>query len=165
MRPSSSSNEQLARILAAVGMGATWAVGWGFVGALVGLLIGILTPDGIEGTRIAGAIRAFVQAGFVCGGAFSVVLAIAGRRRTFDEMSLPRFAALGALGSLLGYVAFAASLGGGGAIFRPLGLVVASVMALLGAGSAAGSLALARRADDRELLDAGPDIDGIGLTK
>jgi len=34
-----------------------------------------------------------------------------------------------------------------------------------GAGSAAGSLALARRADDRELLDAGADVADIGLTE
>jgi hypothetical protein len=42
---------------------------------------------------------------------------------------------------------------------------VASVTALLGAGSAAGSLALARRADDRELLEHGADDADIGLTE
>ena len=41
----------------------------------------------------------------------------------------------------------------------------ASVLTLLGAGSAAGSLALARRADDRELLDASADVAEIGLTE
>ena len=44
-------------------------------------------------------------------------------------------------------------------------VIVASGVALMGAGSAAGSLALARRADDRELLDAGADNDDIGLTE
>ena len=43
--------------------------------------------------------------------------------------------------------------------------VVVGVATLLGAGSSAGSLALARRADDRELLDAGGDVDDIGLTE
>lgn len=33
------------------------------------------------------------------------------------------------------------------------------------AGSAAGSLALARMADDRELLDAGADVGEAGLTE
>ena len=33
------------------------------------------------------------------------------------------------------------------------------------AGSASGSLALARRADDRELLEAGADVADIGLTE
>ena len=40
-----------------------------------------------------------------------------------------------------------------------------SFVFLLGAGSAAGSLALARRTDDRELLDAGADVADIGLTE
>jgi hypothetical protein len=35
----------------------------------------------------------------------------------------------------------------------------------MGAGSAAGALALARRADDRELLERGADVADIGLTK
>jgi len=36
-------------------------------------------------------------------------------------------------------------------------------MTLLGAGSAAGSLALARKSEDRELLEAGEDA--LGLTE
>ena len=36
-----------------------------------------------------------------------------------------------------------------------------AIMALLGAGSAAGSLALARRAEDRELLEAGEEALGL----
>jgi hypothetical protein len=38
-------------------------------------------------------------------------------------------------------------------------------MMLMGAGSAAGSLALARRADDRELLEHSADVADIGLTE
>ena len=44
-----------------------------------------------------------------------------------------------------------------------LGLFV--VIPLLGASSAAGSLALARRADDRELLEHGADVADTGLTE
>ena len=44
-------------------------------------------------------------------------------------------------------------------------VLLIAVMTLLGAGSAAGSLALARRVDDRELLDAGADVADIGLTE
>lgn len=63
-------------------------------------------------------------------------------------MSLPRFAGWGAFGGLLlsGVVAWAA--GPGGEI-----LVVGPVFALAGAASAAGTLALARRAESRSLLD------------
>ncbi len=39
------------------------------------------------------------------------------------------------------------------------------IMGLLGAGSAAGSLALARRADDQELLESGEDVADAGLTE
>ena len=38
------------------------------------------------------------------------------------------------------------------------------IIVLLGAGSAAGSLALARRVDDQELLEAGEDVAEVGLT-
>jgi hypothetical protein len=68
-------------------------------------------------------------------------------------MSLPRFAGWGAVGGLLlsGTFAWAAGLGGEFLVLGP-------VFALAGAGCAAGSLALARRAEERELLDAGADV-------
>ena len=46
-----------------------------------------------------------------------------------------------------------------------VGLLRTGAVFLLGAGSAAGSLALARRADDRELLEHGADVADIGLTE
>ncbi len=76
-------------------------------------------------------------------------------------MSLPRFAFWGALGGLLLSMLF--FLLGGGVSLDSLGTY--SVTTLLGAGSAAGSLALARMADDRELLEAGADVADIGLTE
>jgi hypothetical protein len=83
--------------------------------------------------------------GFINGASFAAVLRIVEGRRRFDEMSLWRFAGLGAVGGLV------VSLLTGG------GFVVA--FTVLGAGSAAGSLALARRADD-PLLEPG---DAVGL--
>jgi hypothetical protein len=52
---------------------------------------------------------------------------------------------------------------GGGVSLDSLGTY--SVVTLLGAGSAAGSLALARRTDDQELLEHGADVADIGLTE
>ena len=52
-----------------------------------------------------------------------------------------------------------------GRVMGPMDFVLAGVATLLGAGSAAGSLALARRADDRELLEHGADVADIGLTE
>jgi hypothetical protein len=75
-------------------------------------------------------------------------------------MSLPRFAAWGAIGGLLlsGILAWAAGLGGEFLVLGP-------VFALSGAGCAAGSLALARRAEGREFLDASADEAGIAEDK
>ena len=39
------------------------------------------------------------------------------------------------------------------------------ILTLMAAGSAAGSLALARRADDQELLEDGADVADTGLTE
>jgi hypothetical protein len=40
-----------------------------------------------------------------------------------------------------------------------------ATMVLLGAGCAAGSLAVARSADEQELLEAGTDVGDVGLTE
>ena len=56
-------------------------------------------------------------------------------------------------------------LGAAGWSAGPAMLAPALVMAVLGAGSAAGSLALARRTDDLGLLEAAADIADVGLTE
>jgi hypothetical protein len=98
--------------------------------------------------------------GFLAGVTFSGVLGIVEGRRRFDQMSLPRFAAWGGVGGLLlaGTFAWAAGLGGEFLVLGP-------VFALAGAGSASGTLALARRAEDRESLEAGADAGAAGLTE
>ena len=144
----------LKRIRAALGMGLTWAVAWAVVGTMMGLVTSIF-GGGLE--DIVRGMVGFAMGGFIGGAAFSVVLRVAEGRRRFDEMSLPRFTAWGALGGLL---LSALLLPAGGLAFTLLAIGV-----LLGGGSAAGSLALARRTDDRELLDAGEDVADIGLTE
>ena len=164
----------LKRIRGAVGLGLTWAVGWSAIGAVFGLVyffrvIGLGSELSL-GVFMASYVRMFATLGFLGGAVFSTVLGITEGRRRFDELSLPRFAAWGALGGLLlGMIALS---GGAGAlpvvlgrVMGPMDFVEAGVATLLGAGSAAGSLALARRADDRELLEHGADIANIGLTE
>ncbi len=56
-------------------------------------------------------------------------------------------------------------LGEIGYFLTPRGLVNGTFLALMGGGFAAGTLALARKAEDRELLDAGADVAEAGLTK
>jgi hypothetical protein len=101
--------------------------------------------------------------GFVGGTIFSTVLSIAEGRRRFDQLSLPRFVAWGALGGLmLGGLAVTAGLLGSG--FTILGAVIGGVATLLGAASAASTLVIARAADNQGLLKASEEVAHAGLT-
>src|SRR5919108_6241887 len=113
----------LRRIRGAVFLGVVWALVWGIGGG--GFMEAIVDPHG----RIADIWPAVLGIpGFFGGIIFSVALSIAERRRRFDELSLPRFGALGAVtGALLGVL--------GGGLFGLGGLIVVP-LALLGAASA-----------------------------
>jgi len=132
----------LSRIRAAIGIGLTWAIAWFGAGMVLLLVVGVGAAD-VPFPLFFGLL------GFLAGAMFSGLLGIFARRRRFDQLSLPRFAGWGALGGLLlsGVVNLAA--GPGGEI-----LVLAPVFALSGAISAAGTLALARRAERRDFLGA-----------
>ena len=81
-------------------------------------------------------------------------------------MSLPRFAGWGAMGGgLLSLLFLVTALVAVGPQQLALAAVFVAFMTLLGTGSAAGSLALARKAEDRELLEHGADVADIGLTE
>jgi len=158
----------LRRIRGAVGMGVTWAAGWAPLGAILGFFTistGVASFGSVP-LWIA-ATSAFLGAsGFLCGIAFSTVLGITEGRREFDQMSLPRFAGWGAIGGFLVgglLVTLSASWGGAPNLFDFL--VNMGVVGLLGAGSSAGSLALARRAEGLRSLKAGEDDFDVGLTE
>ncbi len=145
----------LKRIRGALGLGLTWAAAWFGVGALIGLVGGV--------GAVALAIS-WAQIGFIGGVIFSTLLGILEGRRRFDEMSLPVFAGIG--GAVGGIIAVVLGLNTVGPDTLTLvWLLRTGAVFLLGAGSAAGSLALARRADDRELLEHGADVADIGLTE
>jgi hypothetical protein len=97
--------------------------------------------------------------GFLTGVTFSGLVVLAGGRRRFDQISLPRFAALGAMGGLLLSALFAraASLGLGDM------LAIAPTFALASAICASGSLAVARRALRQELPDIHRDTAEVEL--
>lgn len=155
----------LRRIRGAIGVGLTWAAGWAPIGALVGVVLHTVLPGAPIGLGAVVALNAttFAVLGFVGGAIFSAVLRLTEGGRRFDELSLPRFAVWGAVGGiLLGGVAVAAGFWGAG--FGPIGAGMVGAATLLGAGSAAGSLAFARRADDRERLEANVNVVDAGLT-
>jgi peptidoglycan/LPS O-acetylase OafA/YrhL len=140
----------LKRIRGAIGMGLTWAVAGGVAGTIINL--GFLVRTG---SRPDAPFPIMLGAfGFVAGVIFSGALRLVEGRRRFDQMSLPRFAAWGAaVGFALSATFFLAVARGDPAFLRYLA-VVGPVVAAAAAACAAGSLALARRAQDREVLEA-----------
>jgi hypothetical protein len=133
-------------------MGLTWAAAWFVAGSVPRWVFGVNTDAPLP--------LVFGLFGLMAGVAFSAVLALTESRRTFDEMSLPRFAGWGAMGGLLlsAILAKAGSLGWG----DMLGL--APTLAVASAVSAAGSLAMARRAVRRELPDSRGNTAQVELT-
>lgn len=146
-------NKWLRRIRGAIGMGLTWALAWFGAGMALLLVVGLGAAD-------VPFPLGFGLLGFFAGALFSGVLSLVEGRHSFEELSLPRFAGWGALGGLLFSVVFVLAV----AVFgndRLELLVLGPVFAFAGAASAAGSLALARRADRSELLgDGGEEGEG-----
>src|SRR5215218_6030787 len=133
----------LRRVRGAMGMGATWAAALFAVGLVPRWLLGIDTDVPIP--------LVFGVFGFLAGVTFSGLLVLTEGRRRFDQVSLPRFAAWGAVGGLLLSALFVrgASLGWGEV------LAIAPTFALACAACASGSLAVARRATRQEFPDVG----------
>ncbi len=145
----------LRRIRGAVGMGLIWAVAWAPLGLLIGAIV---DPDGAmdEPWIMVGTLP-----GFIGGVIFSVVLGIAARSRRFDQLSIPRFGAWGALaGLLVGMLPFVLGSPNPG-LPTWLPLVVVGSITGMSAVSAAGSLVLARMAEKRA-LPAGADWAEVG---
>ncbi|GMV07993.1 MAG: hypothetical protein AMXMBFR53_42680 [Gemmatimonadota bacterium] len=158
-------NGLLRRIRAALGMGLTWAVAWAPIGAVLGGVLRLLlpaTPVGFLSVVATNAVS-FAVLGFVGGAVFSGILRLAEGNRRFDQLSLPRFAIWGAVGGLaLGAAAATAGLWGGG--FGLLGMGMMGAATVLGAASAAGTLAVARSAESRELSGPAGEVRDTGLT-
>jgi len=131
----------LRRIRGAIGIGVLWAAVWFAAGSVPRWVFGVNTDAPLP--------LIFGVFGLAAGMVFSAVLALTEGRRSIDEMSLPRFAGWGAVGGLVlsGLVAKVGSLGWGDV------LALAPTLAVASAVSAAGSLAMARRATKQELPD------------
>ena len=149
----------LRRSRAAAGIGLTWAA----VGAMIGFAIELVHnvwPNPL-GSMVDIWPAALGLPAFLGGVAFSVVLGIAGRHRTFDELSLLSFAAFGAVGGLVASLLPAALVLAGLATPNvPLGRLTIGLAVPLALGSALAapcSLALARTTENRARLDADSD--------
>ena len=156
----------LRRIRGALGMGVTWALA-GFLAGMSIELIHNIWPNPL-GSAVDIWPAALAYPGFFGGVAFAAVLGIAGRRHRFDELSLPKVAAWGAVGGLLVSLIPAAMIALGFATPNvPLWQITVALLgpfAVGGAIAASGSLALARTTEDRELLDVSRTVAAVGLT-
>lgn len=155
----------LKRIRGAVGVGVTWATGWGLFGGLYWL---VLTGSEL-GVDLALSLGSqYAALGFVGGVTFSAVLRLTEGRRRFDELRIPRFAAWGGFGGLLIGAAYTGVLTALGMTQGP-GMAAAlaqfvGITTVLGASCAGGSLAIARVSDDMELLESGEESAEVGLS-
>lgn len=142
----------LRRIRGAIGMGLTWAVAWFGAGLVLLLVVGFGAAD-VPFPLFFGLL------GFFAGVLFSGVLGFVEGHRRFEQMSIPRFAGWGGVGGFLLAVVFVlvVALAGDTTLLKNL-VFLGPLFAFAGATCAAGSLALARKAEDRVLLDGGGDV-------
>jgi hypothetical protein len=127
-----------------IGMGLTFAAGVGVVASMILVLPTWLLLGGDSGRDLlVMVIKSSIWA-FPIGVAFSGVLAITARGLPFAKLSLPRFAALGAGGGLLLFGVLAANAWHAWSVSDAI--ANATLLVLLGGGSATGTLMLARRA-------------------
>jgi hypothetical protein len=131
------------RIRAAVGMGLIWGAAWFGAGVLLARVPGFYSD-------LPFALL-FAPLGFATGIMFTGILAGIEGRRGFDRTSLLRFAGYGAASGLLlsGIFVVSAALRGGDSWGEFL--VFGPPLTMAGAVCAAGSLAIAKRAERREL--------------
>jgi hypothetical protein len=133
-------------------MGLTWAAVLSAVGGVPRWVFGVETDVPIP--LVLGVF------GFVAGVTFAALLLLTERRRSFDQLSMRRFAGWGAIGGLLLSAIWARAM----ALRWGEVLAIAPTFALTCAACAAGSLAVARRAERRALPDGRGDTAEAELT-
>src|SRR5687767_3230847 len=131
------------RIRAAIGMGLVWGVAWFGAGTLLARVPGFYSD-------LPFALL-FAPLGLATGIIFSGILVGIEGGRGFDRMSLWRFAGWGAVSGLLLSGIFVVGAALRGAALWEEFLVFGPPLAIASAVCAAGSLAVARRGERREL--------------
>lgn len=142
------------------GVGLTWGTLWAAIGAVIGMVIGLVHPDAWD---LANPILEWALGmgayGVVSGVGFGTLLSLREGRRTLLELSLPRVAVWGVLGSAVVPLLFGAAgfFEAGTTVADVLGAVV--VTGFLGGTFAPGSVAVARKAELRA-VGAGEMLEG-----
>jgi hypothetical protein len=139
-----------------IGTGVTFAAGVGVVASVTGVLVWL--GGGITGHELMEIVGQFSVVAFLLGVAFSGVLAITARGRQFSKLSLRLVGTLGAGAGLLYFVFLA--LNGGRNWSAPDAIVNFVLLILMGAGSAAAMLMIARRAGSA--VGSGDELHSLG---
>jgi hypothetical protein len=126
-----------------IGTGVTFAAGVGVIGSIIGLAA-LLMGEVTAGEMLGMVGKTSVVAGIV-GVAFSGVVALTARGRTFAKLSLGMFSSLGAGVGLL-YFLFIAANNGHNVWSASDAIANFVILVLVGGGLAAGSLIVARKA-------------------
>jgi len=135
-----------------IGMGLTFSLGVGMIAGVVAGLVSLF-PGSQGGVELFRMVVASAVWAFPIGVVFSGLLASTVRGRSFDELSLPRFAALGAGGGMLLFGVLAANAYQAWSL--PTALANLAIFLVLGSGSATVTLLLARRG--RPALEPGDE--------
>lgn len=155
--PAIPMKKWLRRLRGSIGMGLTWAVAWAIGGLLIGIASKLLPglPWDAFFRVFDAPLPALAVPGFFGGVIFSGVLGIASRRHRLDELSVRKFAVLGAVGGALLSLVPAAMVAVGLATLRPdldlwkFTAMIGGPLTVLSALSAAGSVMLARAGQPR----------------
>ncbi|MFN0112176.1 MAG: hypothetical protein ACKVZH_25225 [Blastocatellia bacterium] len=93
-------NVQLRKLRGVVSIGLTWGIVWTVIFAIIATIIGIVDPDSIDTGEEPAIIGLMGGAfGLVAGVVFGALLAVAESGRAIRNLSLPRAAIWGVLGS------------------------------------------------------------------
>ena len=125
----------------------TWAVVWAPF-ALIPFGVAMMFGAELPLRLLTGLVVGKAVTGAISGATFAGLLAVAGRRRTFESLSLPWIAGLGAVGGAVFPAAVRATILTVMDVSLPVSVLVTGLVtsALLGAGCASMTLAIARRA-------------------
>jgi hypothetical protein len=135
------------RLRGALGIALTWAALWVILGSLLMLVLVTLDPQQIDpGEGPATALPILALVGFLSGLGFAALFALAERRRTTGDLSIPRAALWGLLGGVTVPLLMGAD--------ARMGWITGPVGALF----AAASIAIARRGAPRAVPPRGPTM-------